>query len=79
MHIVLLLIFLEMIIVLLMFRIPEHATDIFDSKNITGIDNRSKDSSVNYSNNANNVLQDSICLCWKYLAHCTKVKALLIF
>ena len=37
----------------------EHAIDFFDSKNITGIDNRSEDASLNKSDDANNILQDS--------------------
>lgn len=33
----------------------EHAIDFFDSKNITRIDNRSEDASLNKSDDANNI------------------------
>ena len=39
------------------------AIDFFDSKNITGIDNRSEDTSLNKSDDASDILQDSdLCL-----------------
>ena len=37
----------------------EHAIDYFDSRNITRIDNRSENASLNKSDDANNILQDS--------------------
>ena len=37
----------------------EHAIDYFDSKNITGIHNMSEDPSLNRSDDANNILQNS--------------------
>ena len=57
----------------------EHAIVYFDSKNITWIGNRSEDPSLDKSDDANNISHGSdLYLLNIYIAHCRKMKTLLI-